>query len=584
MSSQQEPLVWKDFDAGIADSPHKGHGLFRNADIDSFPGALKTGKQPGTYFHKITSRTFTADAGTNICTASGALEDNGRDLTGAAVYFTTTGTLPAGLSTGTLYYLYHVSANTFKVCTSYKNSVGSAAGTVIDITDAGSGTHTVTQVAVGQIKWILRDPRNGNYFMLSSNGRVWFIPTGITAYLLANAAIDTPSSGVTAASGGGLALHGFSSTTAKYLFVFRNATIDVIDVFGNTQIEALAWSNGWQSLNSAAGSQNSHEAIKGQDDAIYFCDDRYVGSIIEVAGSTFDPATGGTYTYNNAALDLPAGEVANCLEELGTDLLIGGANTNKIYPWDRISDSFGLPVVVPETHIYKLENIGGTVYILAGGSGRIYKTQGTYVKEHCKLPIYLTNNGVSIVSSIVTWGGITSINGDLLVGVGVQTSGNSGVWRIKENGRMTIDSVPSTGSAIVYSIYGDDDLYYFGYNGGMDGFASALYGTALYTNLQTIAQSPLFKVGTERSLATYSRAEVVLNRIATDGQLKLSYRAGLIASFTELGTVTADSSTQVFEIDNIGINNLNNLQLQIEMNDGSSGQGDFIVSEIRLFP
>jgi len=93
-----EPLIIKDWDQGIADSPHKGLGLLRNADIESFPGAVKTVKKPGPYFHSITTRTFTADAGTDICTASSTLEANGTNLGGAAVYFTTTGTLPAGLS------------------------------------------------------------------------------------------------------------------------------------------------------------------------------------------------------------------------------------------------------------------------------------------------------------------------------------------------------------------------------------------------------------------------------------------------------------------------------------------------------
>ncbi len=67
MSRQQQPLIIKDWEQGIAESPNKGFGLIRNADIESFPGAVKVTKKPQTYFPHVitTSRTFTADAGTD---------------------------------------------------------------------------------------------------------------------------------------------------------------------------------------------------------------------------------------------------------------------------------------------------------------------------------------------------------------------------------------------------------------------------------------------------------------------------------------------------------------------------------------
>lgn len=79
---------------------------------------------------------FTAVAATDVCTATGTI----LTITGIKVKFTTTGTLPAGLSTGTYYYLIYQSATTFKVASSLANAL---AGTAIDITDTGSGTHTV---------------------------------------------------------------------------------------------------------------------------------------------------------------------------------------------------------------------------------------------------------------------------------------------------------------------------------------------------------------------------------------------------------------------------------------------------------
>lgn len=79
--------------------------------------------------------TFTADAGTDVITHSGY-----NLLTGTRVRCTTTTTLPAGLSLATDYFVIKISTTTAKLATSYANAI---AGTAINITDAGTGTHTL---------------------------------------------------------------------------------------------------------------------------------------------------------------------------------------------------------------------------------------------------------------------------------------------------------------------------------------------------------------------------------------------------------------------------------------------------------
>jgi len=90
--------------------------------------------------------TFTANATTDICTS------NSHGLTeGDKVQLTTTGTLPAGLSTATSYYVISVTTNTFQLAT---NPGGSA----INITDTGSGTHSFNlkgrAIYVGDWKYV----------------------------------------------------------------------------------------------------------------------------------------------------------------------------------------------------------------------------------------------------------------------------------------------------------------------------------------------------------------------------------------------------------------------------------------------
>ena len=100
----------------------------------------------------ITTRTatFTADASTDICTYTSTTSVPSNLLTGTRCRCTTTTTLPAGLAAATDYYLINISDTTFKLATSYANAI---AGTAINITDAGTGTHT--------LNWLLPRYTNG---------------------------------------------------------------------------------------------------------------------------------------------------------------------------------------------------------------------------------------------------------------------------------------------------------------------------------------------------------------------------------------------------------------------------------------
>lgn len=84
--------------------------------------------------------TFTA-AASDICTkvAHGM-------LTGLKVQVSNSGgALPGGLAAATDYYVIKLSADTFSLASSLVNAV---AGTAINITDAGTGTQTVTPTAI----------------------------------------------------------------------------------------------------------------------------------------------------------------------------------------------------------------------------------------------------------------------------------------------------------------------------------------------------------------------------------------------------------------------------------------------------
>lgn len=105
----------------------------------------------------LPDRTFaTTDVTTGTDTIALALHNFNR--TGFKVQFTSSGTLPAGLALLTNYYVIVVTPGTFKVASSPANAF---AGTAVDITDVGSGTHTVHQ-------W--EDPDAASRFAYASGG------------------------------------------------------------------------------------------------------------------------------------------------------------------------------------------------------------------------------------------------------------------------------------------------------------------------------------------------------------------------------------------------------------------------------
>jgi hypothetical protein len=91
------------------------------------------------YLGSRNSDTFTASASTDILTLT-----NPRITwsTGDEVEVSSSGTLPSPLSQSTIYYVIAVADLTIKLATSSANAT---AGTAVDLTTAGSGTHTLTK-------------------------------------------------------------------------------------------------------------------------------------------------------------------------------------------------------------------------------------------------------------------------------------------------------------------------------------------------------------------------------------------------------------------------------------------------------
>ena len=562
-----EPLIIGDWDLGIGDSPLKGFELIRNASLRSSQGSISPNYETIQEHATASSSTFTAVAATDVCTVGGAFTAL---TTGVAVTLTTTGTLPAGLSLSTTYFIILVSGSTYKLATTYANSQSS---TAIDITDTGTGTHTMATINIGTVNSIARDYLNSVTFILDSNARAWAYENG-ELYLM-------PGNTLTSGVGKGLVHFINSDATGRFLFVFRNNAIDVMNVTTAARrkdpVGTSSWTNGWQTMNTTAGTENSHHAIVGQDNKIYFCDARYVGRITEA--TTFDPASGATYTYTNNALDLPQGELAEWLDELGVNLLIAGKTYRYIYPWDRVSDSFFLPIRCAENGVYRIKNINNTVFILNGLTGNIYSTQGSVVRLLKQIPENIMGGGSA---NLVTWGGVSEKQGSLLFGVGMtNNSANSGLYMVSESGVLVQENTPSTGATNVTAVISQagGEFYDLGYASGFD-----TTDTNRYASFETVARSALFQVATKTEQGSFNTLEVQMNRPASSGSVRVSYRENLgSTAFTTIATFTMDGATTSFTYD-AGLTDLEKIQVQVEMSGTGSTNNLVDLYQVRLLP
>lgn len=250
-------------------------------------------------------------------------------------------------------------------------AVGSATHASLDINSAPgilrAGFKSVKQsgsTVTGLVNWFTADQGTGNIYAIDANQVVYVsTDTGVTWSVVVHASAS-------AGAGNG------ACVWKNYLFISAS---NAIDVYGPLNGVA-AWTNGWQTIGGDGG---LHPMLWGQDDILYVGSTQFVASVMETSGSTFAPGTGASYTFTQKALTLPANVFIRSMEELGVNLLIGVYNVgkgpiqNNIYPWDRTSTTFRLPIKVSGDGTHAMKTIGQQTYILAGKTGDIYVTNGT---------------------------------------------------------------------------------------------------------------------------------------------------------------------------------------------------------------
>lgn len=509
----EDELVIDGFENGISDSPYQGIIDMRNANIISVPGEAAVGFKTTAQTLPSATGTFTADVANNVIVPT----TNNLQVY-HAVTFTTTNTLPAGLSTNTVYWIASgVTVNDWKVYSKANPSVSS----LVTISSTGTGVHTYTTVDMNEPRYI--EPQTGT-FLIDTSGRVWFSVSSVWSFAGNTTLTNANGNGILAYKG--------------YILVFRNSQIDYLNNYGTTD---YTWVYGWVPSSGATGStsgilrtligaNNPHQPVISQTDkTIYFPDGDYIDTLIEKAGQTFTPTNTATYTYSSGALILPPNEVSQCNAILGTNLLIGSGTDNLVYSWDRTSSGY-LPIYIAEKGVFNILTINTNAYLFAGFRGRIYITNGSQAQLWKKVPDHISGT----IEPYFTWKGAATGRNQIYFGVKATANADTttvlakygGVWAIdvdtraiREVNKLSYGTYNGYASAIYASnTTGAGFALTIGWNSGASTYGVDVSSSNVYTSGETEIVSDIIPVGSSIRPKTFQQIEYKLSRPLVSGE------------------------------------------------------------------
>lgn len=620
---QSGDIVIDGWENGIGKTPFDGLTDVRNVDILSSPKCVTAKLKPLRANTASVATTFTVDVATNIVTVASSLRftypNGNNNANGLTCTLTNSGgALPAGLATNTLYWIIlDASTTTFKLANSFANYL---VGTEVDITDTGTGTHTITTSSMGAPI----DYSVYTYGIVSSvyifalidvYGKVWINKIGLATSYNTFQWVELTRGNHFGIVSGGASLQFFQDS----LFVFHNSVIDVYYRV-NSFSTAGTWYNSWK---TGLTSTFRHITFKGSDGKLYWTDASattssalgYIGSLGQnsttlIFSDTNNPTTSTNYTYTPIALDLPSGEIPTAIDELGSNLIIGTI-TNKMYPWDRVSDSFSIPINLPDRNVRRFINLNNILYIFAGVSGTVYKTNGSQIVPAFNIPkhLYYNSSGTYINRQVMTWGAIETLKNSIILSV--SSNGYKGLYNYNVDTDVLVMDTELEGSSsqsdsvTALFLITDSDLstfpgnpppsgltdfrYTYVYGSGGLGYVYDTVFTEPYTDDSCFVISDAIPVGTFLRKKTLQQIEFKLIRPMSlvGDYISFSYRLNLGTSvaFTPINNYIYDSANPniiSFEYP-INVENAEWLQLKIVLRAGrGTGSSNVPLREIRI--
>lgn len=309
------------------------------------------------------------------------------------------------------------------------------------------------------------------------------------------------------------------------------------------------------------------------------------GSALDIEAGAFGPqyfntfypiasasaSTGGTptYTFTNPQVALPVFEIAQCMAEIGTTVLIGCVS-NIVYPWNQTATQATTQIPLPEANTVQMITVNQMAYIFAGNKGNIYITDGSVASLVSTVPDYcagVPGTPSTYVEPVFIWGGGGYVRGRVYFSIFDQTAtkaGNcGGIWSFTPTQNFYI------GQDVGIALRLENQSSYGTYNGyapliipkikqtvaspqyfsaWQSTLSSPLYGidttgTGTSSTSVAVVETDLIPTGTMLSKRTFAQIEYKLSSPLPSGAtVALNYRVDATSAWQSCGTLDADTS------------------------------------------
>lgn len=495
------------------------------------------------------------------------------------VQFATTGTLPAGISALTTYYILDVKPT-------YITVSATLGGSAVTISSNGSGTLTVTDYAI--------PVPLGNCTNLVVSGAS---PGSVTLTIVSYT--DPTGGSVGANWQGATGLYNIVMTDGQKLaanFTHGSATVnllsEIVYVTGND------W--GIELINPTVSFYRPY--VSKVDGSLLFCNGQFIGRIAESSNTNavFNPGLAETYTVSFGVASIPEQftDQVTDMVDLKSQLVVAGIRD--IYVWDYVSPQTSSPSPIGE-NISSLTNLLNNIYVLAGEKGNIYLSNGYSAQLMYKLPDFIAG----VFDPVWKWGGEMTHRSRLFFQALAQdTSGNNilaGIFSLMVSPTVTGESATglvmesqnsygltpalgATGAGLLIdnspSANGNDS-YYSAWSNGSNVGGIDYNTTQLWGNYEPTIETDLMDLGQVMTPATFGNLEFKLDRPMQSGdKIKVSWRDSLTASYIPIGETT-DGVLSAYYTSNIAQTQW--IQFKIQMSCAASNSSFVPLRQIRLY-
>lgn len=498
------------------------------------------------------------------------------------VQFTTTGTLPAGLSLLTNYYIKTNDNNTILTVAA---TIGGAA---IILTSDGTGTHTMTDYSTP--------------LPLGNTSALGFTISGVVGATTSTLVSYTDPAGASQGA------NWLGATGLYDMIMPDNQLVPVTMTHGSATMTYLS-----PLIYLGAGNTNYNlrlldtsvtlyrPYVSKVDGSLLFCNGQFIGRIAASASPsiTFNPALSSSYTVSFGVTAIPEQfrETVVDMTDLNSKLVVAGQK--HIYTWDYLSASCSSPSPVDET-IINIVNVLNNIYIIAGQKGNIYISNGYSAQLLYKISDFIAG----IIDPVWSWGGIMSRRSKLYFQASAKnTSGTNliaGIFSVIVSPSMLGETAsglvmeaqnsygltPAAGALTTGCLIDNspsslgNDSYYSAWSNGATTGGIDYNDTSLWQNWEPTIETDIIPLGGILDKKTLGNIEFKLDRPMVAGdQIRMYWRPSLTDSYVLMGTTT---TAQLSDYYPSAISQSQWAQFKIQMSCASSGSSFIPLREVKI--